>query len=194
MVERRCSLCGSKLATVNTTDQCFRHQVRPTDEEVIGPPIATQGQLHEQKKQIIGKCEGCGELKVIAALGRCWRCYQRKRRGRPDVFAAKDEAVAMAFRTDLKPADTIVAAGAVFGVTREELLGSERTRLFVQARHVAMYLLRTDLGMSLPEIGERLNRDHTTVLHACRKVEEKLKREPTLWALVDKIRSSYLRP
>jgi chromosomal replication initiator protein len=63
-----------------------------------------------------------------------------------------------------------------FSVSLSQLTGSGRKRVHVLPRQVAMYLCRKGLNSSLPEIGERFgNRDHTTALAACRKVEQLLK-------------------
>lgn len=63
-----------------------------------------------------------------------------------------------------------------FSVSLAQLTGSGRKRAHVLPRQVAMYLCRKGLNSSLPEIGERFgNRDHTTALAACRKVELLLK-------------------
>ena len=60
-----------------------------------------------------------------------------------------------------------------FNVSRDELLSVRRNRSIVRPRQVAMYLAKTMTPRSLPEIGRRFGgRDHTTVLHAVRKVEE----------------------
>lgn len=60
-----------------------------------------------------------------------------------------------------------------FGLSTEELLSKRRHRSVVRPRQVAMYLSKTHTTRSLPEIGRRFgNRDHTTVIHAVRKVEE----------------------
>lgn len=65
-----------------------------------------------------------------------------------------------------------------FGVGVDELESPLRSRRIVWPRQVAMYLARTITGRSLPEIGRQFgNRDHTTVLHAIRKVEDKLQTE-----------------
>lgn len=53
-------------------------------------------------------------------------------------------------------------------VTRGDVLGRGRTKRVAQARHAVMRALR-DMGMSYPEIGRLLGRDHTTVLAALRK-------------------------
>lgn len=60
-----------------------------------------------------------------------------------------------------------------FGVNRSDLLSSRRNRSIVRPRQIGMYLAKNLTSRSLPEIGRRFgNRDHTTVLHAIRKVEE----------------------
>jgi len=60
-----------------------------------------------------------------------------------------------------------------------DLRGATRQRAVVQARHVAIYLSRQLTEWSLQQIGAYYGgRDHSTVLHACRKVEEQLKTDP----------------
>jgi chromosomal replication initiator protein len=59
-----------------------------------------------------------------------------------------------------------------YGVSRADLLSSRRTANVVRPRQIAMYLAKTLTLRSLPEIGRRFGgRDHTTVLHAVRKIE-----------------------
>src|SRR5690606_33114223 len=59
-----------------------------------------------------------------------------------------------------------------YNVSRNELLSNRRTRTIVKPRQVAMYLSKVMTPRSLPEIGRRFGgRDHTTVLHAVRKIE-----------------------
>jgi chromosomal replication initiator protein len=60
-----------------------------------------------------------------------------------------------------------------FNVSRNDLLSNRRTRVIVRPRQVAMYLAKVMTPRSLPEIGRRFGgRDHTTVLHAVRKIED----------------------
>ncbi|MER7837232.1 chromosomal replication initiator protein DnaA [Streptomyces sp. NPDC096040] len=69
-------------------------------------------------------------------------------------------------------ASAIMAATAdYFGLTVEDLCGSSRGRQLVTARQIAMYLCRELTDLSLPKIGAQFgNRDHTTVMHADRKI------------------------
>ncbi|MEU5214826.1 chromosomal replication initiator protein DnaA [Streptomyces sp. NPDC020807] len=69
-------------------------------------------------------------------------------------------------------APAIMAATAdYFGLTVEDLCGSSRSRVLVTARQIAMYLCRELTDLSLPKIGAQFGgRDHTTVMHADRKI------------------------
>ena len=60
----------------------------------------------------------------------------------------------------------------IFNVSRADILSSRRTANVVRPRQIAMYLSKMMTLRSLPEIGRRFGgRDHTTVLHAVRKIE-----------------------
>src|SRR5260221_5245737 len=62
----------------------------------------------------------------------------------------------------------------------------QRARRVARPRQVAMYLARKLTSRSLPEIGRRFGgRDHTTVLHACRRIEALCVEDPTFKQEVD---------
>ena len=68
-----------------------------------------------------------------------------------------------------------------YNVSRSDLLSSRRTANVVRPRQVAMYLAKTLTLRSLPEIGRRFGgRDHTTVLHAVRKIESLVSKDVAL--------------
>jgi chromosomal replication initiator protein len=58
-----------------------------------------------------------------------------------------------------------------FTLSTADLVSKSRSRPLTQARHIAMYLIRENTGLSLIKIGEVFNRDHTTALHGIKKVE-----------------------
>ena len=71
--------------------------------------------------------------------------------------------------------DVIGQTAAYFGLAIEDLCGPSRSRVLVTARQIAMYLCRELTDMSLPKIGQAFgNRDHTTVMHANRKIREQM--------------------
>lgn len=68
-----------------------------------------------------------------------------------------------------------------YSVSRADILSSRRTAVVVKPRQVAMFLAKTLTMRSLPEIGRRFGgRDHTTVLHAVRKIEAQQANDATL--------------
>jgi chromosomal replication initiator protein len=71
-------------------------------------------------------------------------------------------------------ASTIMAATAsYFSLTIDDLCGTSRSRVLVNARQIAMYLCRELTELSLPKIGQTFGgRDHTTVMHADRKIRQ----------------------
>ena len=65
--------------------------------------------------------------------------------------------------------------GEMFGFEVEHLIGGSRRRPLVDARQVAMYVTRNMTDLSFPDIGKAFgNRDHTTVMHAVRKIEARM--------------------
>lgn len=75
----------------------------------------------------------------------------------------------------------IDAVSSYYHVPVADLLGEGRRREVVRPRQVAMYLLRSENGFSFPTIGQHFgNRDHTTVMHACGKIEENLETDEVL--------------
>ncbi|MCX7046772.1 MAG: chromosomal replication initiator protein DnaA [Candidatus Sumerlaeota bacterium] len=75
-----------------------------------------------------------------------------------------------------------------FGLRLHELIGPARDKKFATARHVAMYLSRRLTGLSLPDLAARFGgRNHSTVLHAFRKVERDLLSDTNLQNIVSYI-------
>ena len=63
-----------------------------------------------------------------------------------------------------------------FHIKLTDLESSKRKREFTHPRQVAMYLCREMTDQSLPQIGKQFGgKDHTTVLHACKKIEDEIK-------------------
>jgi len=80
-------------------------------------------------------------------------------------------------------ADQIMASTAdYFGVSLEDLRGHSRSRVLVNARQIAMYLCRELTDLSLPRIGQAFGgRDHTTVMHADRKIRQQMAERRSLY-------------
>ena len=66
-----------------------------------------------------------------------------------------------------------------YSVDEIALRGSQRSQGIVEARQVAMYLIRSLTNLSFPEIGEQFGKDHTTAMYGIRKVDAQLKKGDT---------------
>ncbi|MDF1519745.1 MAG: chromosomal replication initiator protein DnaA [Brevefilum sp.] len=90
---------------------------------------------------------------------------------------------------DLQPDDVLDEVSKTFGVSNDRLLGRERTREVALPRQIAMYLMREEGGVSLPQIGEIVGgRDHTTVIYACDKVNNLMETDEHLRRQILQIR------
>ena len=67
-----------------------------------------------------------------------------------------------------------------YDVDKEELTGKSRVKEVAQARHIAIYLIRTITEMSLPNIGKLFNRDHSTVISSIDTIEKKINSSPAV--------------
>ncbi len=75
-----------------------------------------------------------------------------------------------------------------FGVSMDALLSSSRTQPAAFARQVAMYLARELTGATLPTIGRAFgNRNHTTVLHACKRTAARIAEDPSAYDTVQRL-------
>ena len=75
-----------------------------------------------------------------------------------------------------------------YSLTPEQLVGKSRTGQLVLARHIAMYIIRKDLDISLEKIGEMFGgRDHTTVINAISHVDKELITDAQLKHAIDEL-------
>ncbi len=85
-------------------------------------------------------------------------------------------------------ADLIKAnVGDYFDMKVEDFNAKKRTRAIVYPRQIAMYLCREMTDLSLPQIGEAFNRDHTTIMHAHDKITAELKSDSQLKLLIEEL-------
>ena len=110
---------------------------------------------------------------------------QNKLTGHPVTMEMAERAVRDLVRPQepkrVKIEDIQRTVALQYNVSRSDLLSSRRTANVVRPRQIAMYLAKTLTLRSLPEIGRRFGgRDHTTVLHAVRKIEGLVNSDTTL--------------
>ncbi len=102
-----------------------------------------------------------------------------------DVVSNKERVLSIDFVQD--------KVAKYFNVTIEDLKGSRRSNDIAFPRQVAMYICRNVAQISLPKIGAGFGkRDHSTVMHACKKIEEDLKKDPNVQLIVENVKNSIL--
>lgn len=98
-------------------------------------------------------------------------------------------------RSDVRPERVLDLVARSFNTSTEKLLGRDRSREIALPRQIAMYLLREEANVSLPQIGQALGgRDHTTVMYAIEKVSDLLERDDRLRRRVVEIRRQLYSP
>lgn len=84
-------------------------------------------------------------------------------------------------RTEVQPQEVVRKVADAFNVPLDRMLGRERSREVALPRQIAMYLLREEANISLPQIGDALGgRDHTTVMYGCDKIADLLEEDDRL--------------
>lgn len=79
-----------------------------------------------------------------------------------------------------------------YSVDEDSIYDKTRRKEVVKARQVIMYLLREELNISFPMIGQKLGgKDHTTVIHSCMKIKKDLKNDNTLVDEIERIKSVF---
>jgi chromosomal replication initiator protein len=98
-------------------------------------------------------------------------------------------------RKPCSPPRIIELTAAHYNLTVDELIGRRRTKAVADARHVAMFLMREDLAMSLPQIGQQFGgRDHTTVAHAIEKIATEVRISESLRRDINTLRDRAYSP
>ena len=116
--------------------------------------------------------------------------------GHPITVSLAEEALKDLIREE-EPVDhdaIIKACAEHFGVTLKDITNGGRTKQLALARQVAMYLLRATLSLSLKEIGGLFgNKDHTTVMHAIKRVGDLRTKDPAFAARLEKLTKGISR-
>lgn len=99
-----------------------------------------------------------------------------------DTFSSFQES-------SLSAKSIVDAVSKFYSITNKDLVGKSRKKELVKPRQVVMYLLREEIGMSYPTIGQELGgRDHTTAIHACKKIEREIKEKERMAQEINSIK------
>ena len=84
-------------------------------------------------------------------------------------------------RSSVTPRQLLESVALFYDISLDDLLGKNREKKLSTPRQIIMYLMREDLKMSYPAIGEELGgRDHTTAMHAHTKISNDLENDMKL--------------
>jgi chromosomal replication initiator protein len=149
---------------------------RKTDQEGISVPADVLEYIASKISRNIRELEGALiRVTAFASLSK-----------RPVDLGLAEEVLRNVIPTDSTPEITAPAimleTAKFYSVTIDDLTGQSRSRTLVTARQVAMYLCRELTDLSLPKIGELFGgRDHTTVMHADRKIRQLMAERRSLY-------------
>ncbi|WP_303722379.1 chromosomal replication initiator protein DnaA [Malonomonas rubra] len=100
-----------------------------------------------------------------------------------DILVEKDRQISV------EQVQKVVASH--FGLKMSDLKSAKRYKALVQARQIAMYLTRQLTALSYPDIGDQFGgKDHSTIIHAIRKIEKLLSEDPQLEAVVNGLKKT----
>lgn len=85
---------------------------------------------------------------------------------------------------EITPSMIISHTAQHLDISIDALRSQDRSRNVVSARQIAMYLCRELTELSLPKIGDAFARDHTTVMHACKKITQQMAQRPEIYQQV----------
>ncbi|MFI3115953.1 MAG: chromosomal replication initiator protein DnaA [Clostridia bacterium] len=87
----------------------------------------------------------------------------------------------------LKPTPKLIIeeVGNYYNITSDQIISNNRSKDMTEPRQIAMYLVRNLTEYSLPEMGKVFSRDHSTVLHSTKKVENLIKENPDVKNIID---------
>jgi len=108
------------------------------------------------------------------------------------VKALLSSVEAASMKQSLTPKQILETVSQFYGLTTEDLLGKSREKKISYPRQIMMYLMREEMKMSYPAIGDELGgRDHTTAMHACEKIineeEQNLKLKQEIEAIKQRL-------
>lgn len=102
-----------------------------------------------------------------------------------EIVSSKDKVISSSFIQE--------TVAKYFNIDSKDLVGAKRSNDVVFPRQIAMYLCRTVPQISLPQIGRDFgNRDHTTVMHACNKIDKEIKENKNTKLIVESVKNILL--
>jgi chromosomal replication initiator protein len=177
-------------------EQCLQVDLQPPKYEtrcaILKSSVEVQGvQVPDEVIDLISKNVSTNVRDLISALNKL--IAYTKLMGQPitventqqqlrDVFASPRQA-----NMSLENIQRVVAE--YYRLSPNDLKGKKRTQKIVFPRQIAMYIAREITEYSTTEIGQEFGgRDHTTVMHSCQKIEERIRSDPTMESTIESLK------
>ena len=184
----RSRLLGGLVVDMQAPDETMRREILNRKLELLRrrePHLM----VREEVLDFIARTVHGGGRELEGALNRVL-AMQRLMGNTPiDLDAAAHAMRDLIHRQERRPVridDILKAVSQLYNVSRTELLSARRAQSVVRPRQIGMYLAKKLTSRSLPEIGRRFGgRDHSTVLHAVRKIEKLLEKDDALRQEID---------
>jgi chromosomal replication initiator protein len=165
---------GGLMVDVQPPDYETRVAILKNKAARMGIPLAEEACVYiaENIKSNIRQIEGI--LKKIQA-------YLELEQGKLDMELVENvtKEVIRSERS-YTPEFIVEKTAAFYSLSPEDILGKGKTKNIAAARQIATYLMRKLTTLTLEEIGNVLNRDHSTILHSIRKIEESINTDAAL--------------
>ena len=143
--------------------------------------------IANQSEQNIRELEGC--LNRVTAYAKLMRTPLT-----PRLTAEALKAIGKKAPLKVTPKTVIESVASSFQLAPADLMGRKRDKETALARQIAMYLLREETRCSLAQIGQELGgRDHSTVIHAYRRMAGDIEANPSLRRKINEIRQSWAK-
>ncbi|MDC0059847.1 chromosomal replication initiator protein DnaA [Pelagibacteraceae bacterium] len=187
-------LAGGLVIDIQAPDLSLRKKILRNKYDEIKKNFNENYNLNEEVVEFLASEVTSSIREMVGALNRIL-AFSKINTKLPNIYECKkilkDFINSNSKSINIDTIQNIVAAH--FNLNIQEMLSSRRSRSLARPRQIAMYLAKQHTANSLPEIGRKFsNRDHTTVIHAVKKIDELIKKDNDIKQNVIEIKKKLL--
>ena len=187
-------LSGGLVIDIQPPDLNLRIKILKSKYEEIQKNFSENYELSEEVIKFLASEVTSSIREMVGALNRIL-AYTKINTKSPSIYECKrilkDFITYNNKQINVESIQNIVAS--YFNLNIQEMLSARRSRSLARPRQIAMYLAKQYTTNSLPEIGRKFsNRDHTTVIHAVKKVEELINKDNEIKLNVNEIKKKLI--
>ena len=187
-------LAGGLVIDIQPPDLSLRKKILQSKFDEIKKNFNESYDLNEEVIDFLASEITSSIREMVGALNRVL-AFSKINNKSPNVYECKrilkDFIDSNNKSINIESIQNVVAA--YFNLNIQEMLSPRRSRSLARPRQIAMYLAKQHTPNSLPDIGRKFsNRDHTTVIHAVKKIEDLLKKDDEIRQSVSEVRKRLL--